>query len=196
MKNLNGTKTAENLMKAFAGESQATMKYSYYASKAKKEGYIQISNIFTETAGNEKEHAKIFLKYILEDPSLPDNSIKINAEYSVALGDTKSNLNSAANGEEEEWDQLYPYFAKIADEEGFNDIASSFRMIAEIEDHHKKRFKKLLSNIESTNVFKKETPVFWKCLNCGYIHEGIEAPEKCPACAHPQGYFEVLSENY
>src|SRR3712207_2468696 len=121
MKNLNGTKTAENLMKAFAGESQATMKYSYYASKAKKEGYIQISNIFTETAGNEKEHAKIFLKYILEDSSLSDNSIKINAEYSVALGDTKSNLNSAANGEEEEWDRLYPYFAKIADEEGFND---------------------------------------------------------------------------
>ncbi|EDS76575.1 rubrerythrin [Clostridium massiliodielmoense] len=196
MKNLKGTKTAENLMKAFAGESQATMKYTYYASKAKKEGYVQISNIFTETAGNEKEHAKIFLKYLLEDKSLPDTAIDINAGYAVALGDTKSNLNSAANGEQEEWDDLYPHFASVAEEEGFTDIAKSFRIIAEIENHHKDRYRKLLANIEDNSIFKKESPTLWKCLNCGYIYEGAEAPEECPACNHPQGYFEILSENY
>ncbi|KGN02745.1 rubrerythrin [Clostridium novyi A str. 4570] len=196
MKNLKGTKTAENLLKAFAGESQATMKYTYYASKAKKEGYVQISNIFTETAGNEKEHAKIFLKYLLEDESLPDTAIDINAGYAVALGDTKANLNSAANGEEEEWDKLYPAFAKVAEEEGFADIAESFRIIAGIENHHKERYRKLLANIEDGSVFKKENSTLWKCLNCGYIYEGAVAPEKCPACNHPQGYFEILSENY
>ncbi|HHW01839.1 MAG TPA: rubrerythrin family protein [Thermoanaerobacterales bacterium] len=194
MKPLKGTKTAENLMKAFAGESQARNRYTYYASAAKKEGYIQISNLFTETAENEKEHAKIFFKFLNE--SLNGETVEINAGYPVALGDTKANLLAAANGEKEEWSELYPEFAKVADEEGYPEVAAVFRKIAEVEKHHEARYRKLLKNIENGTVFKKDTVVLWKCNNCGYIYEGDSAPDACPACAHPQGYFEVFVENY
>jgi rubrerythrin len=194
MKSLKGTKTAESLMKAFAGESQARNRYTYYSSAAKKEGYIQISNIFTETAENEKEHAKIFLKFLNE--SLAGEAVEINASFPVALADTKYNLMAAANGENEEWSELYPQFADTADEEGFPEIATAFRKIAEVEKHHEERYRKLLANIEGGKVFKKDSPVRWKCNNCGYVHEGDSAPETCPACAHPQGYFEVFVETY
>lgn len=194
MKSLKGTRTAENLMKAFAGESQARNRYTYYASVAKKEGYVQISNIFMETAENEKEHAKRFFKFLNE--SLQGEAVEINAEYPVGLSDTKANLMYAANGENEEWSDLYPEFAKVAEEEGFPAIATVFRKIAEVEKHHEERYRKLLANIENGEVFKKTEPVKWKCLNCGYIHEGTEAPQMCPACAHPQGYFEVLADNF
>ncbi len=194
MNSLKGTKTAENLMKAFAGESQARNRYHYYASTAKKEGYVQISNLFLETAENEKEHAKRFLKFLKED--LNGEMVEINASYPVALGDTKFNLLAAANGENEEWSELYPDFAAAADKEGFPAIALVFRKIAEVEKHHEARYRKLLSNIEKGIVFKKDTVIQWKCNNCGYIHKGESAPELCPACAHPQAYFEVFVENY
>ncbi|QGU96548.1 rubrerythrin family protein [Clostridium bovifaecis] len=195
MKALKGTKTAENLMKAFAGESQARMKYTYYASQAKKEGYVQISNIFTETADNEKEHAKRFLKHILEDDTLNGSAIDIKASYPVGLSNTKANLAFAAKGENEEWTELYPSFAGTAEEEGFNDIAATFRNIAKVEKAHEERYKNLLSNLEQDKLFKKDSSVLWKCNNCGFIFEGVEAPVKCPACLHPQGYFEVLCKN-
>lgn len=194
MKSLKGTKTAENLMKAFAGESQARNRYTYYASTAKKEGYVQISNIFAETADNEKEHAKRFMKFLKE--SLNGEAIEINASYPAALGDTKFNLLAAAKGENEEWSELYPEFAKVADEEGFPEIAFVFRKVAEVEKHHEERYRALLNNVENGTVFKKDNVVRWKCNNCGYIHEGTSAPEKCPACDHPQAYFEVLVESY
>jgi Rubrerythrin len=194
MESLKGTKTAENLMKAFAGESQARNKYTYYASAAKKEGYIQIYNLFIETAENEKEHAKRFFKFLNE--SLKGETIEINAAYPVGLGDTKTNLLAAANGENEEWTDLYPEFAKIAEEEGFSAIALAFRKIAEVEKHHETRYRKLLNNIENNTIFKKDSVVLWKCNNCGYIYEGESAPQVCPACDHPQGYFEVFVETY
>ncbi|EYE88537.1 rubrerythrin [Fervidicella metallireducens AeB] len=194
MKSLKGTKTAENLMRAFAGESQARNRYTYYASVAKKEGYIQISNLFLETAENEKEHAKLFFKFLNE--SLKGESVEITGGYPVGLGDTKTNLGYAASGEKEEWTEVYPSFARIADEEGFSNIADVFRKIAEVEKHHEARYRKLLENMENGEVFKKTQPVKWKCGNCGYIHEGTEAPDVCPACAHPQGYFEINAENY
>lgn len=195
MSSLKGTKTAENLMKAFAGESQARNKYTYYASQAKKEGFIQISNLFLETAENEKEHAKIFLKYLTE--SLQGENVEIKeAGYGVGLGNTKSNLEYAANGEHEEWSKLYPEFAKIADEEGFSNIANSFRKIAEVEERHENRYRKLLNNLINNQVFKKDKITLWKCNNCGYIFEGESAPQLCPACVHPQGYFELFVENY
>ncbi|MGV8984078.1 rubrerythrin [Clostridium sp.] len=194
MKMLKGTKTAENLMKSFAGESQARNRYTYYASVAKKEGYVQISNIFTETAGNEKEHAERFFKFL--STSLNGEVVEINATYPVGLSDTKANLLWAANGEKEEWSELYPSFAKTAEEEGFPDVAFVYRKILEVEKHHDERYRKLLSNIENNTVYQKDTVVNWKCSNCGYIFEGKSAPEICPACAHPKAYFEVLSENY
>ncbi|MBU3142678.1 rubrerythrin [Clostridium sp. CF012] len=194
MKMLKGTKTAENLMKSFAGESQARNRYTYYASVAKKEGYMQISNIFTETAGNEKEHAERFFKFL--STSLNGEVVEINATYPVGLSDTKSNLLWAANGENEEWSELYPEFARVAEEEGFADVAFVYRKIVEIEKHHEARYRQLLSNIENNTVFNKETSVNWICSNCGYISEGKSAPEICPACAHPKAYFEVFSENY
>jgi rubrerythrin len=194
MKSLKGTKTAENLMKAFAGESQARNRYTYYASRARKDGYVQISNIFTETADNEKEHAKRFLKFLKE--SLNGETVDINATYPVALGDTKENLLAAANGEKEEWEDLYPTFADVADEEGFSEIATVFREIAEAEERHERRFRKLLSNIENGKVFEKDEVVEWKCNNCGYIHKGKSAPKVCPACAHPIDHFEVFVETY
>jgi rubrerythrin len=194
MKSLKGTKTAENLMKAFAGESQARNRYTYYASTARKEGYVQVSNIFMETAENEKEHAKRFFKFLNE--SLKGEMVEINASYPVSLGDTKSNLLAAANGENEEWTDLYPEFAKVAEEEGFPEVALVFRKIAEVEKHHEERYRKLLINLENGSVFKKAEVIKWKCNNCGYIHEGDSAPELCPACAHPQGFFEVFVEAY
>lgn len=194
MASLKGTRTAENLMKAFAGESQARNRYTYYASIAKKEGYVQISNIFLETAENEKEHAKRFFKFLNND--LQGQSVEINASYPVSLGDTKTVLKSAAAGENEEWSQLYPAFADVADEEGFRAIAVVFRKIAEVEKHHEERYLELLKNVENGTVFKKDKVVKWKCANCGYIHEGSSAPEVCPACAHPQAYFEIFTEKY
>jgi len=195
LKSLKGTKTAENLLKAFAGESQARNRYTYYASVAKKEGYVQISNIFIETADNEKEHAKRFFKFL--NSNLCGEAVTINdAAYPIALGDTKVNLLSAANGENEEWTQLYPEFAKVAEEEGFDEIAIVFNRISEVEKHHEERYRKLLENVEKEKVFEKESVVKWKCNNCGYIYVGQAAPKACPACAHPQSYFEVLEENY
>ena len=194
MKTLKGTKTAENLMKSFAGESQARNRYTYYSSIAKKEGYAQIANIFIETADNEKEHAKRFFKFLSE--SLNGEVVEINATYPVGLSDTKANLLSAANGENEEWSDLYPAFAKVAQEEGFTDIAFVYRKISEVEKHHEERYRQLLSNIENNTVFNKDESAIWKCSNCGYIFEGKSAPKLCPACAHPQAYFEILSEKY
>lgn len=194
MSNLKGTKTAENLMKSFAGESQARMRYDYYAAQAKKEGYVQISNIFAETASNEKEHAKRFFKFLNED--LCEQVVMIQAEYPVALGDTILNLKAAAEGENEEHTLLYPSFADVAEEEGFSIIAKVFREIAEVEERHERRFLKLLQNIETDMVFKKEEEVEWKCNNCGYIHTGKSAPNKCPACDHSKDHFEVFKETY
>lgn len=194
MKSLKGTKTAENLMKAFAGESQARNRYTYYASAAKKEGYVQISNLFTETADNEKEHAKRFFKFLVESADI--DMVDISATFPVALGDTKTNLLAAAEGENEEWSDLYPEFAAVADEEGFPTIAVVFRKIADVEKHHEARYRKLYNNLVSGTVFSKATSVEWKCNNCGYIHTGLTAPEMCPACAHPQAHFEVFVETY
>ncbi|MGI6658144.1 MAG: rubrerythrin [Dethiobacteraceae bacterium] len=196
MKSLTGTKTAVNLLKAFAGESQARNRYTYYASIADKEGYKQMRNIFIETADNEKEHAKRLWKYLLAGLDELPSFIEIDATFPVAQGDTLANLKAAADGENEEWSELYPAFAKVAEEEGFPEIAATFRAIAESEKAHEARFKKLAANIENDTVFKKAETVRWKCGNCGYIHEGPEAPEECPACIHPQGHFEVFVETY
>lgn len=195
MKSLRGTKTLENLMKSFAGEAQARLRYTYFASVAGKEGYKQIQNIFMETAENEKEHAKVFMKLALsyldgENPAPVD----INATYPFAYGDTIANLKSAASGEHEESEVDYPAFAKTAKEEGFDDIAERFLLIAQVEKHHEERFLKLLDNIEKGKVFKKDEKVLWKCLNCGYVHEGDSAPDVCPACEHAQGYFQLLDD--
>lgn len=194
MKSLRGTKTAENLMKAFSGESQARNRYSYYASVAKKENLVQISNIFTETAENEKEHAKRFFKFLVRD--LNGEKVSIEATFPVALGDTRLNLLAAADGEREEWGGLYPSFADVADEEGFPEIATVFRLISEVEKRHEARYRKLHENLVAETVFKKSAAVEWKCSNCGYIHTGEAAPDMCPACVHPQAYFEVFKENY
>lgn len=197
MNTLKGTKTAENLLKAFAGESQARNRYTYYASVADKEGYKQIKNIFLETADNEKEHAKRFYKFLLAgfQGELPA-AIEINAAYPVAQGTTLDNLLAAAAGENEEWSELYPAFAQVAKEEGFPEIAAVFTMISSAEKRHETRYNKLAENIKKDQVFKKEEPTLWKCGNCGYIHEGTGAPDECPACAHPQAYFEVFKETY
>ena len=181
-------------MHSFMGESQATMRYNYYAKEARKEGYVQISNIFKETADNEVEHAKRFYKFLNAD--LQGEDIGIEAEFPVMLGDTKQNLQAAIEGEYEEQANMYPQFADIAEEEGFEDIAYVFREIAEVEERHEARFRKLLKNIEEGKVFKKDEVVEWKCNNCGYIHTGKEAPEVCPACDHDQKYFEVFVETY
>lgn len=197
MKSLKGTKTAENLMKAFAGESQARNRYTYWASVADKEGYKQIKNIFIETADNEKEHAKRFYKFLLAgfEGELPA-TIEIDASFPVAQGNTLDNLKAAAAGEYEEWEELYPAFAKVAEEEGFVEIAVVFRNIAKAEKRHEARYNKLAKNIESGQVFKKDEKIEWKCGNCGYVHEGSEAPQRCPACDHPIDHFEVFKETY
>ena len=194
MTNLKGTQTAINLMKSFAGETQARTKYTYYASQAKKDGYVQISNIFIETAENEKEHAKRFLKFLNDD--LAGETVEITADYPITYGDTIVNLKAAAAGENEEHTSLYIEFANIAEEEGFVKIADVFREVAEVEERHEKRFLKLLQNIENGQVFQKDEVVEWKCNNCGYIHTGKSAPEKCPACDHAQAHFEVFVETY
>ena len=196
MNKLKGTKTAENLLKSFAGESQARNRYTYYASVAKKEGYVQIQNIFIETADNEKEHAKRFFNF-LTDSDLNGEAVVINdAGYPISLGNTKVNLLAAAAGENEEWTDLYPHFAQVAEEEGFSQIAFTYRKISEVEKRHEARYNKLATNVEENKVFEKADATLWKCGNCGYIFEGAKAPTVCPACAHPQSYFEVFVQNY
>ena len=190
-KSIKGTKTEKNLLAAFAGESQARNRYTYFASAAKKEGFEQISHIFLETAENEKEHAKIFFKY------LEGGEVEITATYPAGfIADTKSNLEAAAAGEKMEWTTLYADFAKIAREEGFLEVAISFEQISKVEKFHESRYRKLIANIAGNEVFKKKTTVKWHCINCGYVNEGPEAPKECPACKHPQSYYEVLAENY
>ena len=192
---LKGTETAENLLKAFAGESQARNRYTYYANVAEEEGYVQIADIFRETAGNEREHAKRFFNFLKDD--LNGEMLEINgAAYPIALGDTIANLKAAAAGEREEWDDLYPSFADKAEEEGFKAIAVAFRKISEVEKHHEERYLKLAENIEKGTVFEKEEEVAWKCINCGYIHVGAKAPKVCPTCLYPQDYFELLCDNF
>lgn len=191
MKSIKGTKTEQNLLKAFAGESQARTRYAYFASKARKEGYKQIANIFEETARNEKEHAEIFFKY------LEGGDVKITASYPAGeIKSTLENLKAAAMGENEEHTELYPHFAEVAEEEGFNDIALSFRMIAKVEVEHEKRYLTLADNIEQDKVFERDEEVLWKCDNCGYVHKGKKAPEMCPSCKHDKEYFELKEKNY
>ena len=191
MKSVKETQTEKNLLTAFAGESQARNRYTYFASKSKKEGYVQISAIFTETAQQEKEHAERLFKF------LEGGEVEIAASFPAGIiGITKENLKASAAGENYEHTQMYPEFAKIAEEEGFSEIAQVFRAIAVAEKQHEKRFLALHDNIEKERVFKSDKPVKWRCRNCGYIHEGTEPPEKCPACAHPKAYFELLGENY
>jgi rubrerythrin len=188
---LKGSETEKNLLKAFAGESQARTRYTYFASVAKKEGYEQISAIFLDTSDNEKEHAKVFFKY------LEGGEVEINASYPAGkIGTTAENLLAAAEGEKMEWGNLYPQFEKIARKEGFKEIADSFKEIGEVEEQHEKRYRKLLDNVKKGKVFKKDKVVRWRCRNCGYIHEGPEAPKMCPACKHPQAFYEVMVENY
>jgi rubrerythrin len=190
-KSVKGTQTEKNLLKAFAGESQARNRYTYFASVAKKEGYVQISNIFLETAENEKEHAKVFFKH------LKGGDVEITASYpGGGIKDTKSNLEAAAAGENMEWTAIYSDFTQVARDEGFPEIARSFEQIAKVEKYHEARYRKLINNIDSGKVFKKDTPVKWHCINCGYVHEGMDAPKKCPACDHPQSFYEVLAANY
>ena len=191
MKSLKGTKTEQNLLKAFAGESQARMRYDYFAKQAKKEGLEQISAIFAETALNEKEHAKRFFKLLEGGP------VEITATYPAGIiGTTMENLKAAAEGENEEWTELYPDFARIAEEEGFKQIAVAFKMIAKVEKAHEERYTKLYQNLEEGKVFEREGTIVWKCRNCGYLHEGENAPKICPACLHPQSYFEIKEVNY
>jgi rubrerythrin len=190
-KSIKGTKTEKNLLAAFAGESQARNRYTYFASAARKEGLEQIANIFIETAENEKEHAKVFFKH------LEGGDVEITAAYPAgAIKDTKSNLEAAAAGEKLEWTKLYSDFAKIANSEGFPEVAQSFEQIARVEKFHESRYRKLINNISDNTVFKKSVSVKWHCINCGYVFEGTEAPKECPACKHPQAFYEVLAENF
>lgn len=190
-KSLKGTRTEKHLMTSFAGESQARMRYTYFSSQAKKEGFVQVSAIFMETAEQEKEHAKRMFKF------LEGGMVEINASFPAGvIGTTAENLAAAAAGEHEEWSDLYPMFADVADEEGFPKVAEMYRAISNAEKGHEERYKALLKNIEDETVFKKEEPILWQCRNCGYIHEGAEAPTVCPACVHPQAHFEVMKNNY
>lgn len=191
MKSIKGTETEKNLLKAFAGESQARNRYTYFARVAKKEGYVQIASIFEETANQEKEHAKRFFKF------LEGGDLEITAIYPAGkIGTTVENLKASAEGEEAEWTSIYPGFAKIAREEGFEAVATVFENISIAEKQHGKRYRDLLGNVENEKVFKRNSKTVWRCINCGYIHEGEEAPGACPACAHPQSYFEILGENW
>ncbi|MBE6305871.1 MAG: rubrerythrin family protein [Bacteroidales bacterium] len=190
-KSVKGTQTEKNLLTSFAGESQARMRYTYFASQAKKEGFEQIAAIFTETADQEKEHAKRMFKW------LEGGMVEITACYPAGvIGTTAENLKAAAAGENEEWTADYPRFAEIADAEGFPAIAQMYRKIAEAEKGHEERYLALLANVENGKVFKKDEEVIWQCRNCGYTHTGTEAPGACPACLHPQAYFEVKKNNY
>lgn len=194
MKTLKGTKTEQCLIKAFAGESQARNRYTFYSSVAKKEGYIQISNIFTQTANNEKEHAEIFFNFLAKE--YKGEAINLAGDYPVGLGTTPENLKYAASGEKEESDDVYPSFAKIAEEEGFQEIAIAFKSIAKIEKHHEQRYAKLLENIQNDKVFSKDEEIEWVCDNCGHLHKGKNAPKVCPVCTHPMDYFEVSCDNF
>jgi rubrerythrin len=188
---LKGSETEKNLLKSFAGESQARTRYTFFASVAKKESYEQISAIFTETADNEKEHAQLFFEL------LKGGDVEITAAYPAGIiGTTAQNLEAAAIGEHMEWGTLYPTFAEVADKEGFPAIAHTFRMVAKVEEKHERRYRKLLANVNQGKVFKKDKPIMWKCRNCGHVYEGTEAPDKCPVCDHAQSYFEVWCENY
>jgi rubrerythrin len=188
---LKGSKTEKNLLAAFAGESQARNRYTFFAGVAKKEGYEQISAIFIETADNEKEHAELFFKL------LEGGSVEISAGYPAGvIGTTAANLGAAAEGEKFEWGILYPGFADVAKKEGFAKAAETFREIGQVEAYHERRFRKLLANVEKRTVFKKDKPVFWKCRNCGYVFEGAEAPDTCPVCDHAMSYYELWCENY
>ncbi|MCU0665689.1 MAG: rubrerythrin family protein [Candidatus Omnitrophica bacterium] len=190
-KSIKGTKTEKNLLAAFAGESQARMRYTYFASAARKQGFEQIANIFMETAENEKEHAKVFFKY------LEGGEVQITAAYPAGvIADTKANLEAAAAGEKMEWTVIYSDFAKIAKDEGFDEVARSFEQIAKVEKFHEARYRKLASNVANGEVFKKKSAAQWHCINCGYVFEGNEAPKECPACKHPQAFYELLAENF
>jgi len=191
MKSVKGSETEKNLLKAFAGESQARNRYTYFASVARKAGLEQISAIFLETADNEKEHAKVFFQY------LQGGDTEITAFYPAGkIGITEENLLAAAEGEKMEWGTLYPNFEKIARKEGFNEVADSFKEIGEVEEQHEKRYRKLLENVKDKKAFKRDKVVKWKCRNCGYVHEGKDAPDICPACKHPQAFYELFVENY
>jgi rubrerythrin len=186
-----GSKTEKNLLAAFAGESQARTRYTFFASVAKKEGYEQIAAIFQETADNEKEHAELFFKH------LKGGMVELDAAYPAGIiASTAENLEGAAEGERMEWGTIYPKFADIAEQEGFKDVAQTFRKVAEVEAYHERRYLKLLENVKQSKVFKKNAPIKWKCRNCGFVFEGSEAPDKCPVCSHPRSYFEVWCENY
>jgi rubrerythrin len=188
---LEGSQTEKNLLAAFAGESQARTRYTFFSSAAKKEGYEQISAIFQETSDNEKEHAQLFFNH------LKGGMVEIQATYPAGMtGTTAQNLLAAAEGEKLEWGTLYPGFGDIAEKEGFPDVAKTFRSVAKVEAYHERRYRKLLTSIEQGRVFKKDAPIKWKCRNCGFVFEGAEAPEKCPVCSHPRSYFEVWVENY
>ena len=190
-KSIKGTKTEQNLLKAFAGESQARNRYTYFASAARKEGFEQIANIFIETAENEKEHAKLFFK------ALEGGDLEITATYPAgAIKDTKTNLGEAAAGENMEWTTIYADFSKTAKDEGFPEVARTFEQVAKVEKFHESRYRRLINNIVNGEVFKKKQATKWHCINCGYVFEGAEAPKECPACKHPQAFYEVLAENF
>jgi rubrerythrin len=190
-KSIKGSKTEQNLLKAFAGESQARNRYTYFASAARKENLQQIANIFQETADNEREHAKVYFSH------LEGGDLEITAMYPAgAIKDTRANLEAAADGEKMEWTTLYPEFGKIAREEGFPEVARSFEQIAKAERFHEARYRKLVENVSNGEVFKRKSVVKWHCINCGYVFEGAEPPKECPACRHPQSFYEVLAENY
>jgi rubrerythrin len=190
-KSLRGTQTEQNLLKSFAGESQARNRYEFFASVAKKEGYEQIAGIFMETANQEKEHAKRFFKF------LEGGMTKISVSYpSGMIGTTKENLKASTEGENEEWTSVYPHFAEVAKEEGFPEVAAAFKMISRVEAEHERRFLKLLQNISEDKVFIKDGKVWWKCLNCGYVYESEKALETCPACLHPKAFMQVREDNY
>jgi rubrerythrin len=191
MKTLKGSRTEQNLLKAFAGESQARMRYDYFAKQAKKEGLEQIAAIFEETSFNERSHAKQFFKF------LEGGMVEITASYPAGIiGSTLENLKASADGENEEWTDLYPEFARIAEEEGFKAVAAIFKMIAKVEKAHEERYRTLFDNLEAGLVFKRGEKVVWKCRVCGYLHEALTAPQQCPICAHPQSYFEIQEKNY
>jgi rubrerythrin len=188
---IKGSRTEQNLLKAFAGESQARNRYGFFASVARKEGYRQIEALFMETGENEREHAKVFFKF------LEGGDAEITAAYPAGrIGTTAENLLASAEGEKMEWGTLYPEFARVAEEEGFEDVAVAFQEIAEVEQYHEMRYRKLLDNVESGRVFRRDEVVKWKCRNCGYVHEGPEAPDTCPACKHPQEHYELWVEAY
>lgn len=190
-KSIKGTKTEQNLLKAFAGESQARSRYVYFASTARKEGYRQIASVFEETAEQEKEHAKRFFKF------LEGGMVEITASYPAGIiGTTAQNLTAAAEGENEEWSELYPEFAKVAEEEGFPKVATAFKMIARVEAEHEARYRALLARVEAEKVFEREEEIEWQCSNCGYVHKGKKAPKTCPACIHPMEFFEPKKNNY